>query len=355
MKIINYGVVGCGYFGFSLAKALNSLEGANVSAIFDVSDRSEEAKLLGCDIFKSLDELVKSENVDAVIVATPNGLHKEPVIKAAMNKKHVFCEKPVALSSSDVSEMVSAVKENDVTFMSGHIMHFMNGVQTAKRLICEGAIGEIITVQAERTGWEDKKETVSWKKLKEMSGGHLFHHIHELDFICSLLGDAKKIHAVGGNMCHNTEGFGDEDDVLFIMLEFEKAFVSLHMGSAFHMGQHFVKINGTKGSILIDMQNVAVTVKNYAGISSYTVGETKEEDDNRTSLSKDVEVGITYGSPGKEPPLWLNALIKKEMSYFNSVLHGMKIDDEYKELFNGYAAMRSVLAAEKAVALISNK
>ncbi|MDK3206407.1 Gfo/Idh/MocA family oxidoreductase, partial [Escherichia coli] len=56
---------------------------------------------LQCINMSSLDALVSSKLVDCVIVATPNYLHKEPVIKAAKNKKHVFCEKPIALSYED--------------------------------------------------------------------------------------------------------------------------------------------------------------------------------------------------------------------------------------------------------------
>ncbi|MGC4389172.1 Gfo/Idh/MocA family oxidoreductase, partial [Streptococcus suis] len=68
----------------------------------------------------TLDELVSSEDVDCVIVATPNYLHKEPVIKAAQNGKHVFCEKPIALSYADCQEMVDTCKHYGVTFMAGH-------------------------------------------------------------------------------------------------------------------------------------------------------------------------------------------------------------------------------------------
>ncbi|MEG9036631.1 2,7-anhydro-N-acetylneuraminate hydratase, partial [Acinetobacter baumannii] len=100
---------------------------------------------LQCINMSSLDALVSSKLVDCVIVATPNYLHKEPVIKAAKNKKHVFCEKPIALSYEDCVDMVKACKEAGVTFMAGHIMNFFNGVQYARKLIKEGVIGEILS------------------------------------------------------------------------------------------------------------------------------------------------------------------------------------------------------------------
>ena len=54
---------------------------------------------------------------------------------------------------------------------------------TQKELIKQGKIGDVIFCHAARTGWEEKQETVSWKKIRLQSGGHLYHHIHELDCI----------------------------------------------------------------------------------------------------------------------------------------------------------------------------
>lgn len=82
--------------------------------------------------------------MDAVIVATPNYLHKEPVLEAARNHKNVFCEKPIALSYADCDEMVNTCKENNVVFMAGHVMNFFHGVRLAKKFIQEGRIGKVL-------------------------------------------------------------------------------------------------------------------------------------------------------------------------------------------------------------------
>ena len=147
------------------------------------------AKELNCMNLSTLDDLVSSELVDCVIVATPNYLHKEPVIKAAKYKKHVFCEKPISLNYKDCKDMVHACKNAGVTFMAGHIMNFFNGVQYARKLIKDGVIGNVLSCHTKRNGWENKQEHLSWKKIKEQSGGHLYHHIHELDCVQHLLGE----------------------------------------------------------------------------------------------------------------------------------------------------------------------
>ncbi|EFZ9762148.1 TPA: Gfo/Idh/MocA family oxidoreductase, partial [Escherichia coli] len=257
--MINYGVVGVGYFGAELARFMNMHDNAKITCVYDPENGENIARELQCINMSSLDALVSSKLVDCVIVATPNYLHKEPVIKAAKNKKHVFCEKPIALSYEDCVDMVKACKEAGVTFMAGHIMNFFNGVQYARKLIKEGVIGEILSCHTKRNGWENKQERLSWKKMKEQSGGHLYHHIHELDCVQHLLGEIPEtVTMIGGNLAHSGPGFGNEDDMLFMTLEFPSGkLATLEWGSAFNWPEHYVIINGTKGSIKIDMQETA--------------------------------------------------------------------------------------------------
>ena len=218
--MVNYGIVGAGYFGADLARSMNKIEDAKVVVVFDPNHGEEVAQELGSDVCASLDELVAREDIDCVIVASPSYLHREPVVKAAQHGKHVFCEKPIALSYEDCKAMVDACKENNVIFMAGHIMNFFNGVHHAKELITQGKIGKVLYCHAARTGWEEQQPTVSWKKLRSQSGGHLYHHIHELDCIQFIMGGLpEKATMVGGNVYHKGENFGDEDDMLIVNLE----------------------------------------------------------------------------------------------------------------------------------------
>ena len=181
MKNIGYGIVGTGYFGAELGRIMKEQEGAHIAAVLDPENAVSVAQELGCGVETDLDALCARPDVDALIVATPNYLHKEPVLAAARHKKHVFCEKPIALSYADCDEMVKACQESGVTFMAGHVMNFFRGVRHAKRLIAEGKIGRVLYCHSARNGWEEPQPSISWKKIREKSGGHLYHHIHELD------------------------------------------------------------------------------------------------------------------------------------------------------------------------------
>lgn len=352
MKTINYAIVGVGYFGAELGRIMNEQEGAKVVAVLDPENAETIAQEFGCEVETDLEALCARPDVDAVIVATPNYLHKEPVVLAAKHGKHIFCEKPIALSYADCDAMVKAADEAGVIFMAGHVMNFFRGVRHAKQLIKEGKIGDVLYAHSARNGWEEPQPEISWKKIRSKSGGHLYHHIHELDCIQFIMGPAVSVTMTGGNMAHKGEQFGDEDDMLFLSLEFANGTYGIvEYGSAFRWPEHYVLIQGTKGAIRIDMCNVGMTVKTADSKEEhYLVHESKEEDDDRTRIyhSTEMDGAIAYGRPGKTPPMWLHGIMKNEMKYFNGIMHGEEITDEFRPLMTGEAARASIATADAA-------
>lgn len=352
MKTIGYAIVGTGYFGAGLGKILNSLDDGNVVAILDPNNAEPISKELDCDIETDLDTLCSRQDVDCVVVATPNYLHKEPVLAAARHGKNVFCEKPIALCYKDCDEMVKACEKAGVVFMAGHIMNFFESVHRAKQMINQGVIGKVLYAHSARNGWEEPQPSISWKKIREKSGGHLYHHIHELDCIQFIMGPATEVTMTGGNVAHRGLQFGDEDDMLFLNLEFgNNTYAICEYGSAFHWPEHYVLIQGTKGAIRIDMCNVGMTVKTADGKEEhYLVHATKEIDDDRTRIyhSTEMDGAIQYGHPGKKPPLWLDSVMHHEMEYLNRIMHGEKPSEEFIPLLNGKAARDAIATADAA-------
>ena len=354
MKTIGYAIVGTGYFGAELGRIMKEEEGARIVAVLDPENGETIARELGCDRETDLDTLCAREDVDAVLVAAPNYLHKEPVLAAARHKKHAFCEKPIALHYEDCDEMVCACQENGVVFMAGHVMNFFRGVRHAKQLINEGKIGKVLYVHSARNGWEEPQPSISWKKIRAKSGGHLYHHIHEVDCIQFLMGHATRVTMTGGNVAHRGDNFGDEDDMLFMLMEFgNNTYAVVEYGSAFHYPEHYVLIQGTEGYIRLHMGKVGMTVKTMDGQEEhYLLHETKEEDDERTHIyhSTEMDGAIQYGKPGKKPPLWLHGIMKNEMKFFNNIMHGAPIPEEFRPLLTGEAA-RAVIATADAATL----
>lgn len=352
MKSIGYAIVGTGYFGAELGRILETIEGAKLVAVLDPENGETIAKELNCDAETDLDVLCARPDVEAVIVATPNYLHKEPVLAAARHGKNVFCEKPIALSYADCDEMVRACEEAGVVFMAGHVMNFFNGVRHAKKLINEGKIGKVLYCHSARNGWEQVQPSVSWKKIRAKSGGHLYHHIHELDCIQFIMGPATEVTMTGGNVAHKGEHFGDEDDMLFLNLQFgNNTFAVVEYGSAFRWSEHYLLIQGTEGAIRLDMKDTGMTVRTPQGEEHYLLHRTKEEDDDRTltyNTKMEMDGAVLYGKPGKKPPLWLHGIMEEEMKFFNGIMHGEPVTEEFKNLLNGKAARDAIATADAA-------
>ena len=340
---------------FSLESIMDLLKCSKGKAISTLKELDPEngqtiADELGCDVETDLDTLYSRDDVDAVIVATPNYLHKEPVVKAAEHGVNVFCEKPIALSYQDCDDMVRACQEHGVIFMAGHVMNFFHGVRHAKKLINDGVIGKVLYCHSARNGWEEQQPTISWKKIREKSGGHLYHHIHELDCVQFLMGGMpEEVTMTGGNVAHQGEAFGDEDDMLFVNMQFsDNRYAVLEWGSAFHWPEHYVLIQGTKGAIKIDMCDCGGTLKIDGKDEHFLVHESQEEDDDRTRIyhSTEMDGAIMYGKPGKKPPMWLHSIMKNEMKYLNGILHGKEVDEEFRPLLTGEAARAAIATAD---------
>ena len=92
------------------------------------------ARELGCEWSHAIGEVIHRPDVEAVIVATPNDSHVEPVVQAAQAGKHIFLEKPMALAVEDCDRMIEAIERGGVRFIWDDD-HFYEGFQRIKRLI----------------------------------------------------------------------------------------------------------------------------------------------------------------------------------------------------------------------------
>lgn len=348
---MRYGIVGAGYFGAELARIAHGLPESQVSVVFSPEHAIPLARELGARVATDVRAVCTGPDVDAIIIASPNDAHREPAVVGAAAGKHVFCEKPVALSTADARTMVDAAHGAGVAFMAGHVTQFMHGVREARRRIAAGEIGQLLVAQAARTGWEPAAGgEVSWKKMRAHSGGHLFHHIHELDLVLALLGPACSVTMVGGNLAHQGVGSGDEDDVLLATLEHaDGAFSQLQWGSAFRWPEHYVTVQGTLGAIRVDLQDVGVTMRSNGGVERWPLHRSWGEDQERREEYAAARGGggVTYGSPGTRPPGWLRAIMRDELEWFEAVVAGREQPGpDLAGLVDGSAALTSVLTAE---------
>lgn len=347
-KTTGYAVLGCGYFGSEFARAVSQMPGARLAAVYSPGESAGRvSRELGCPRAATLEQIWQDPAVDAVIVATPNYLHKEHVMAAARAGKHVFCEKPFALNTADARAMVECCRAQGVKLMVGHIMHFYSGIARLKTMIDEGQLGRLMTVHIERTGWEHRQAAVSWKKMQAASGGHLFHHIHEIDILQWIMGQPATVYAVGGNLGHQSGEFGDEDDVLLVTLRFAGGgFATMQYGSGFRMGNHIVRINGTLGGALIDFQNARIQLKLGDETSTMELFDDPASAQAIRALFQRTDGGVAYGRPDERPPEYILNALRSELAAFDRCVRTGFVDPAQADLFDGSSACNSVQIAE---------
>ena len=97
--------------------------------------------------YGSYEELLNDEEIDAVYIPLPNHLHREWVIRAAEAGKHVLCEKPIALTSSEAAEMVDACNKAGVHLAEAYMYRHHPRIAELKELIARGEIGELRSIR----------------------------------------------------------------------------------------------------------------------------------------------------------------------------------------------------------------
>ena len=147
MKKVRIGILGCANIAGKYAiKSFQSIGNAEVVSIAsrDYNKAKEWAAKFGIKAEESYDSLISSKDIDAVYIPLPIGLHKEWVLKAANEKKHIICEKSLAENLHSVEEIVSSCKSNDIVLYENFMCDFHPQHAKVLSLIEEGKIGKPI-------------------------------------------------------------------------------------------------------------------------------------------------------------------------------------------------------------------
>jgi len=188
--MVNIGFIGCGGIARHHLSKLKTLPNAKVVAAMDVNPEAAAkfaADAGGARALTDMKELLKIADIQAVYVCTPTGLHHEGVIAAAKAKKHVFCEKPIAMTAANAKKMIAACEKAGVTLMMGFVRRFCTHWGKVKEQIVNGVIGRPIIWRsvAGSAGPASK-----WFLDRELGGGPLIDGaVHDYDTLRSMFGD----------------------------------------------------------------------------------------------------------------------------------------------------------------------
>lgn len=198
---IGVALIGAGRAGMIHAKniAFHST-GARMVCVADANLQNaiKAAEELECDYTVEYDTVFSRPDVDAVIVAVPTKFHHDVVVKAAACKKHILCEKPMAMNVKECQDMIDAAAEHNVILQIGFMRRFDASFLQAKAMIDSGAIGDVVMVKSLTHGPSVPHE---WMYDIGKSNGPLAEvNSHDIDTLRWLTGgEAATVYAMAGN------------------------------------------------------------------------------------------------------------------------------------------------------------
>jgi UDP-N-acetyl-2-amino-2-deoxyglucuronate dehydrogenase len=194
-------------------------------AVCDIDPPRMELLSGGEDVrqYASLSSLLEHEHeIDVVVIATPNGLHAEQSIEALKYGKHVLCEKPMAIRSTDAESMIKAAKSSEKHLVVVKQNRYNPPIQELKRLLDEGKLGKILSVQI-NAFWNRTAEYYAqspWRGTLELDGGTLYTQFsHFVDLMIWFFGDIIEVKGFRSNTHH--AGLIEFEDQGVIALQFE--------------------------------------------------------------------------------------------------------------------------------------
>ena len=209
---IRLGIAGAGNAGSAVLRSIDKVAGIELGAIADKRREALEAlreKYPGVKLFGSVEEMCRSQDVDAVWIATPNSFHAENTVAATTNGKHVICEKPMALTLEDCDRMIEAAEKNGVKLLL-HSKASDPPVVKMHEIVASGRLGQLIQINT----WNYKGWLTQARLPEEVDsskgGGVLFRQgPHQVDIVRAIGGGkVKSVSAIAGrrNPHFDTEG-----------------------------------------------------------------------------------------------------------------------------------------------------
>jgi predicted dehydrogenase len=196
--MLNVAVCGLGWWGRIVVPLIKTSPRLRVACVVDPDPKAAPFAAEQGLPLKSFEEALRDPAVQGVVLCTPHTLHTAQIIAAANAKKHVFCEKPLAMSRADVLRSIQACRENQVVLAVGHEKRFEPPIQEVMRMAKAGELGTLLQIEANFV--QDKFLSLpadNWRlSSKEAPAGPMTATgIHLLDLAVGVLGAADRVFA----------------------------------------------------------------------------------------------------------------------------------------------------------------
>lgn len=314
---LKWGIMGCA----SIAKGavIPGVQQSELNEVAAIASRDlDKAKITAEEknipqAYGSYEALLEDPSIDVIYIPLPNHLHKEWAIRAASAGKHILCEKPLALTAAEASEMTEAAASAGVYLLEAFMYRYHPRYDTIKNLIDSGTIGEVRGIRSAFT-FNNAGAKANVRYRKDWGGGSIY------DVGCYPINVARLLMGKEPNAVTVNALFSDEHDDVDMMasglIEFESSVALTFDCGMWAASRNPLEVVGTEG--IIEVPSAFVTPSAASGSFFLTVhGERKEIEVphvNAYSLQADhLARSITSKSPLKFDPV--------------DAIHNMKVID----------------------------
>ncbi len=252
---IGWGIIGCGVIGPWHAQAVEANEQAELIQVCDVVP--ERAKKLAedndCSYVTSVDELLANDDIQAVSICTPSGMHSDHAVAAAQAGKHILCEKPLDVTLEAIDAMIDAAADNNVKLAGVFQRRTYATSKKVRDAIRNGKLGKLILGDSYQKGFRSHEYYASgdWRATWALDGGGCMMNqgVHAIDMIVWLMGDVARVSAYCRRLARNIE----VEDTVVANVEYVNGALGTWVSTTSvtpSQGMRF-EIHGDRGSIVL--------------------------------------------------------------------------------------------------------
>ncbi len=256
MKKIRLGLIGCGRISKNHFDAVAQIPEASFVACADiVEEKAKQAsELYGVPAYYTdYHEMLEKENLDAVTICTPSGMHPQNGIDVANHKIHVITEKPMSINIEAADKLINACDKNGVHLFVVKQNRLNSTMQLLKRAVDQNRFGRIYLAQA-NVFWQRPQayyDAAKWRGTWEFDGGAFMNQAsHYVDAIYWLLGNVDSVVATTATMARRIEA----EDTGCAILQFRSGIIATLNVTMLTYPKNFegsITIIGEKGTVKI--------------------------------------------------------------------------------------------------------
>jgi len=287
---VGLALIGVGSWSGVIANAVHRSKKARMVTCYtrDAGKRSAFSQKYGCDQEMSFEDVLKRDDVEGILLTTPNATHAEHAVSAAQNGKHVFVDKPIANTLEDGGKIVAACEKSGVVLLVGHDMRRLSGFRKLKELLDQGAIGKPVMVESNfsaRLGFELTADKWRWRGDDSgcPAGALMTMGIHHADTLQYYFGPIKTVFAFFNKLYTRA----DVEDVTMTTFQFDSGVLG-YLGSTYVSPRaNWIYAYGTDGhlSCTLSLPNLPFdeylqvwsVVDRYTSLQLYDKGKDKPE------------------------------------------------------------------------------